>query len=58
MPAPRQQHLNLVATHNTSMTKMGREGHFRIEHATFNLRGEFFALFDARAEEVDFCFES
>lgn len=47
-----QKHLDLIPTDHTRMAEVRGEGDPRIEHAALNLGGEFFALFDAAAEEV------
>jgi hypothetical protein len=60
MPTFRQQHLHttLLPTHNARMTEMRWERDRRVLHAPFDFGGEFLALFDAGAEEVDFCFQA
>lgn len=57
VPAPGQKHVDLIPTDHTRMTEMRGEGDLRIEHAALNLGSEFFALFDAAAEEVDSRFQ-
>ena len=43
--------------HHASVTKVRGESDLGNGHAPFNLRGEFFALFDAGAKDMDAGFE-
>jgi hypothetical protein len=57
MPTLGQEHIHLITANHTGMTEMRGEGDPRIEHAALDLGGEFFALFDASAEETNSGFE-
>jgi hypothetical protein len=54
MATRRKQNFNSLPTLNTSMTEMRRKANGRVlDHATLDLGGKFFSLFDARAEQRD-----
>lgn len=57
VPAFRQQDLNDVPTHDAGVAEVCWEGDGGVLATAFDFAGEFFAFFDARAEEVDFLFE-
>lgn len=58
MPALREQDIRNIAGRNARVTEVRGKADRRVEQAALDFGGELFALFDARAQEVDSCFES